>query len=181
MVKLFFIIVIVSLASCSLDYSDSDLVEKLSEEIPNTIIYQYETVEIQNGSPLLQIKAEIAEVYNSKEKTYLTGVDFYNYKDDEINTRGRSDYAVLHMKSGDAELTGSIEIKSEEDDSSLEAASLTWIDSEKNLTSKPDDSVTVIDKEGSELEGRGFSADIKRKTILFENEIKGEFISDEKN
>jgi LPS export ABC transporter protein LptC len=181
MERFFYIIVVVFFTACSLDYSDADLAEKLSEEIPNTVIYKYETVEIQNGSPILQIKAEKAEVYNSKEETYLTDVDFYNYKNDEINTRGRSDYAVLHMKSGDAEMTGSIEIRSEEDESSLEAESLSWIDKEKNLSSFQEDNVTVIDKDGSELNGHGFSADIRRKTILFENEIKGEFISDEEN
>jgi len=164
---------------CSLDYSDSDIVESLSEEIPNTIIYKYETVEIQNGSPILQILADKAEVYDSKEKTYLTNVDFYNYKDGDVNNYGSSDFAILNMKSGDAELTGLIEIESVEDETSLKAKSLYWNDEDKMLTSNREDSVTVKDEDGSILSGSGFSADIKRKTILFEGKTEGEYITDE--
>lgn len=181
MKEIYFLIIVIIISSCTLDYSDTEIVETLSDEIPNTIIYKYETVEFQNGSPSLEIKADKAEVYNSKEKTYLTKVEFYNYKDDLINNRGKSDSAILNMKSGDAELTGSIEVKSEEDHSSLKAESLIWVDKNKNLASNPEDLVTVTDKKGSELKGRGFSADIKRKTILFEKEIEGEFISNEEN
>ena len=164
---------------CSLDYSDSDIIESLSEEIPYTIIYKYETTEIQNGSPILQIKADKAEVYDSKEETHLTNVDFYNYKDGDVNNHGSSEIAILNMKSGDAELTGSIEIESIEDETALKAKSLYWNDEEKLLTSNPEDNVTVKDEEGSTLSGSGFSADIKRKTIQFEGKTEGEYITDE--
>ncbi|MBI9099011.1 MAG: LPS export ABC transporter periplasmic protein LptC [Spirochaetaceae bacterium] len=163
-----------------MDYSEADLVQNLSEEIPNTIIFKYETVEIQNGSPAMQIKADKAEVYDSKEETHLSQVDFYNYEDGEINNHGRSNSAVLYMKSGDAQLTGSIKIESTEDNSSLRAESIYWIDEKKILSSDPEDTVLVRDKEGSELTGQGFSADIKRKTITFDSKIKGVFISNEK-
>lgn len=181
MKRYYFIIFTVVTSSCSLDYSDANLVETLSKEIPNTIIYKYETVEVQSGSPVLQIEADKAEFYNGKEQTLLTNVSFSNFKDDEINNQGRSDYAILDMKSGDAEMTGSIKITSQKDNSSLSAESLSWIDDEKKLSSKPQETVIVIDKEGSYIQGSGFSADINRKTILFENEIEGEFISDEEN
>ena len=163
--KCLIILVIASLSlSCSLDYSDAGIVETLSEEIPNTIIYKYKTVEIQNGSPILQIEADKAEVYDSKEETYLLNVNFYNYKDDKINNHGSTDFAVLKMKSGDAVLTGSIEIESIEDETSLRAESLSWKDDEKILSSEPKDKVTVRDEDGSVLSGLGFSADIKSKT-----------------
>ncbi len=181
MKRYFFIIFAVVISACTLDYSDANLVDTLSEEIPNTIIYKYETVEVQNGSPALQIEADKAEVYNGKEQTHLTNVAFSNFIDEEINNQGRSDFAILNMKSGDAEMTGSIRITSKTDNSSLSAESLSWIDDEKKLSSKPQETVIVIDKEGSQIHGSGFSADIKRKTILFENEIEGEFISDEEN
>lgn len=177
--RYFLLLSLLYLSACSLDYSGAGLVESLDEEIPNTIIFTYESVEIQDGSPVTKIEAEKAEVYDSKEETYLTNVHFYNFEDDQINNHGKSDYAVLEMKTGDARLTGSIRIDSTEDSSSLSAESLYWTDEDKTLTSDPKDSVLVIDKEGSTLEGRGFSAEIRRKTILFSGGIKGEFRSDE--
>lgn len=164
--------------SCTLDYSDADLTEELSEETPDMIIFDYESVDIRDGSPILKITAAEAEFYNSREETLLTNVEFNNYEDDEVSTRGVTEKAVLHMKTGDASLTGQIVIESVDDDSSLTAESLYWVDSDKTLTSSSGDKVTVIDEDGSTLEGRGFSADIKRSSIHFEGEIEGEFISE---
>jgi LPS export ABC transporter protein LptC len=165
--------------SCSLDYSDANIIEDLAEEIPNTIIFQYESVEIQDGSPVLQIKADKAEVYNSREITLLTDVLFFNYKDNKIDNRGASDLAELNMKTGNAQLLGSILIESLEDEKSLSASSLAWVENEKRLSSSKDDSVTIIDSDGSNLSGLGFSADIKRKTILFDGKTKGKYTTDE--
>lgn len=177
--KFFFIGLILSISSCTLDYSTANIIENLSDEIPNTIISRYETIEIKNGSPLLQILAEKAEVYNSQEKTFLTNVEFYNYKENEINNQGISTYAVLNMKTGDAQLNGSIIIKSVEDEKSLIAKSLSWKDEEKTLSSSIQDSVTVTDGNGSTLKGQGFSADIRRKSILFQGRTVGEYTTDE--
>lgn len=177
--KVFIFAYIILLTACTLDYSDADIVENLSDEIPNTIIYKYETVEIQNGSPILKITADKAEVYDNKEETYLNNVDFYNFKEDEINNHGSSEYAVLKMKSGDAQLSGSILIESLEDETFLKAETLFWIDSEKRLSSNDEDYVTVKDEDGSQLSGKGFSADIKKKSIFFEGNTEGKYNSDE--
>jgi len=179
MEKIFIIVIVILLSACTLDYSDADLIQDLSEEIPNTIIYRYKTVEVQNGNPVLQIQADKAEIYNSKEQTFLTNVEFFNYKDEEISNHGISDSAVMNMKTGDAQLSGSIKIESLEDETYLKAESLSWIDDEKILSSNDEDYVTVKDGEGSLLKGQGFSADIKRKSIIFDGKTQGEYISDE--
>jgi LPS export ABC transporter protein LptC len=162
-----------------MDYSGSNIIQDISEEIPNTIIYKYKTVEVQNGKQVLEIKADLAEVYNSKEETYLKNVEFYNYKDNEVNNQGKSNSAILNMKSGNAQLNGSIVIESIKDETSLKAESLNWIDEKKILSSNYDDSVLVKESDGSILQGQGFSADIKRKTILFEGKTEGKYITDE--
>lgn len=163
--------------SCTLDYSDAGLSDSLSEEIPDIIIEDYESVEVRNGSPALKIEAGKALFFNKKEETHLTDVDFYNYDDRKVSTHGRTSSAILNMKSGDASMSGGILIESAEDDSRLETETLYWIDEEKLLSSDREDRVIVIDKEGSKLEGLGFSADIKRKSINFEGEVSGEFNS----
>lgn len=171
-------IIIILLFSCTLDYSDSDLTDELSAEIPDMEIFDYESVEIRDGEPALKITAGEAQFYNSKEETYLKDVQFFNYEDSEISSQGKTDSAILKMKSGDASLSGNIIIESEEDDSFLTAETLNWTDEEKRLTSEPDDQVTVKDKEGSEMKGIGFSADLKRNTIEFNGKIEGEYVSE---
>jgi LPS export ABC transporter protein LptC len=165
--------------TCSLDYSEADLSESFSEDIPDIIIEGYEAVEIRKNSPSLKIEAGKALFYNQKEETHLSDVDFYNYKDNEITSHGRTENAILKMKSGDANMSGGILIESAEDESRLTAESLNWKDQEKTLTSGLDEKVQVIDKDGSTLEGKGFSADIKSKSIIFEGEISGAFISEQ--
>ncbi|MBN2659237.1 MAG: LPS export ABC transporter periplasmic protein LptC [Spirochaetales bacterium] len=164
--------------SCSLDYSDAGLADTLSEEVPDIIIENYESVEVRNGSPALKIEAEEALFFNTKEETHLSGVDFYNYEDRKVSTHGKTSTAILDMKSGDASMSGGILIESEEDSSRLEAQSLNWIDDDRLLSSGRGEVVSVRDQDGSRLEGSGFSADIKRKEIIFEGEVSGEFISE---
>lgn len=164
--------------SCSLDYSEADLSDSFSQEIPDIIIEGYETVEVHKNEPSLRITAGKALFYNQKEETHLSNVDFYNYRDNEISTHGRTDKAIMHMKSGDANMSGGILIESVEDESRLKASTLNWTDEEKTLTSGKDEEVTVIDKKGSSLRGKGFSANIKSKSIDFEGEISGEFFSE---
>ncbi len=177
--KVLYIILISFFTGCSLNYDDAILSESLSEDIPNTILYQYESVEIKNASPILRIIAEKAEVYESKEETRLSNVDFFNFKDSEVNNYGSADFAILNMKSKDANLKGSIEIESIEEESFLKAETLLWNDSEKLLSSEQDDYVIVKDKKNSTIRGRGFSADLKRKSIIFSGKTEGEYISDE--
>jgi len=163
--------------SCSLDYSGAGLSDSLSEEIPDMIIEDYESVEVRDGSPALRIEAGRALFYNKKEETHLSDVNFYNYDDQEVAAHGQTSKAILNMKSGDASMSGGILIESTEDESKLKAETLDWIDEEKLLSSNRIDKVYVTDKDGSRLEGSGFSADIKRKSISFEGDVTGEFIS----
>ena len=163
--------------SCSLDYSGAGLSDSLSEEIPDMIIEEYESVEVRGGSPALRIEAGKALFFNKKEETHLTDVNFYNYDDREVAAHGQTSSAVLNMKSGDASMSGGILIESAEDESKLRAETLDWIDKEKRLSSNHNDKVFVTDKDGSRLEGTGFSADIKRKSISFGGEVSGEFVS----
>lgn len=165
--------------SCSLDYSDAGLADTLAEEIPNMEIFGYNSIEIHNGSPTLKITAGEASFFNSREETRLKDVEFFNYHDGDISSHGRTDWAVLNMKTSDASLQGSILVESAENDSSIQAETLQWTEGDKTLSSGRNDSVTVRDKKGSRLSGSGFSADVKHNTILFEKEISGEIVSED--
>ncbi len=170
---------IIFLGSCSLDYSDAELLENLSENTPNTIIYNYESVEIKQGSPVLIIKADKAEMFNSIEETHLQKVDFSYFDNNEISNRGSSDNTILNMKSANAQLKGSIKIESIKEKSSLQAESLSWIDEEQLISSNIDDKVIVTDKKGSKIAGQGFSADLRRKSFFFKKKAEGQYQSNE--
>lgn len=164
-------------ASCSLDYTNANLAETLSSETPDIVIYGYSSVDINDGSPSLKIQASEARIYNSKEETILQNVEFFNYRNNSLSTQGQAKKASINMKNEDADLEGSILVESAEDDSFIKAESLHWVDKQKKLTSDANDVVTIQDKDGSRLSGAGFSADIRRNTILFNRGISGEIIS----
>lgn len=177
--KFYVITVLVLLSACTIDYEGDKIVESLSDEIPNTIIYMYETVQIQDGAPVLQISADKAEVYDNKEETHFTRIDFYNFDDGEIDNHGSSNRAVLQIESGDARFDGAIVIESKKNNSFVKAESLSWLDSDKILYSDKEDFVTVVDEDGSQLAGSGFKADVKKKTILFHGKTTGAYNSNE--
>jgi len=83
------------------------------------------------------------------------------------------------MESKDAELKGSIIVESIEENSSLKTESLFWNDSLQLLSSNSGDTVSIKDNNGSLINGKGFSADLKRKSFFFKENVEGEYVSDE--
>jgi LPS export ABC transporter protein LptC len=173
MYKVFsFLILIVLISACSLDY-DSSITESLDESIPTSRLYGVKRVQVQEGKPKVTFEAEEAVVWEEREETELFEFVFNEFDNQrDIITRGEAEYLLI-SDNNDAEVVGNIYGYSVRNEASVEADNLKWND-EKRILSSRDDSFVIIEMDnGSILDGRGFKADLYTNSTTFSLGISG--------
>lgn len=171
---LFFIIFVFFIISCSMEYNDIEIADKLDENIPDNIIENFSYTSVDNGSIVFRLYSEKAENYNQKNKTILDKVVFREYNfNNEIVTEGTAEKGLIHTDSDDAELTGKLIIYSAENEAEISADYLYWNDAEKTLIGSKNGKVKLLKDSGTEISGTGFTGDLKTKIFNFERDVKG--------
>lgn len=167
---------------CSLDYDQVRVAEEISVDIPVTIIKDFTHTVVRNGRRAFSISAEVSESYPDRAEQLLEGIYFVEFdSDEEIVTEGIADRAVLYTETEDVEIYEGIEFYTKREEAGLSADYLFWNDEERILTSETDAEVTLRRDDGSEVEGRGFRADMKYKTMSFERDVRGVYVSDDED
>jgi LPS export ABC transporter protein LptC len=164
-------------ASCSFDYSQSELSDKMSEEIPNTILENFQHTIVQDGKPSFRLSARRAEAYDSKKETRLKDVSFVEYdsRTGEAITAGTATSAIFFGDTENAELSGSISFYSKRNESGLEGGYLFWDNEKKTLEGRRDRLITITTDDGSVIKGEGFTADARRRSMNFSGHTTGYF------
>jgi LPS export ABC transporter protein LptC len=164
-------------ASCSFDYSQSELSEKMSEEIPNTILENFQHTIVQDGKPAFRLSAKRAESFDSKKETRLKDVSFVEYdsRTGEPITAGTATSAIFFGDTENAELSGSISFYSKRNESGLEGGYLYWDNAKKTLEGRRDRLITITTDDGSVIKGEGFTADARRRSMDFSGHTTGYF------
>ncbi|MFW5783374.1 MAG: hypothetical protein ACOCY8_02540, partial [Spirochaetota bacterium] len=67
---------VLALAGCSLDYEQSRLASEISDDTPDTILYDMSHIVVRDGSPRFRVEAERTETFDERQRQYLTGVRF---------------------------------------------------------------------------------------------------------
>ncbi len=167
-------------SGCSLDYSDTYVPDDMSEDIPDTILQQFRYTSIKEGRPVFFIEGEKAEFYVSRERTYLTNVQFTEYDaDGDVATEGSADTAVYFTDTENAEIEGDLRFYSSTESATVTAEYLYWDNQEKRLRGSRDGSVAVRKDSGSKIEGIGFEADARRKEVTFSGTVSGRYVPEE--
>lgn len=167
---------------CSLDYDQIRVAEEISADIPETIIKDFTHTVVRNGRRAFSIRAEVSESYPEREEQLLEGIYFVEFdSDEEIVTEGVADRAVLYTETENVEIYEGIEFYTQREEAGLSAEYLLWNDEERILTSEPDAEVTLRQDDGSEVAGRGFRADMKYKTMSFDRDVHGVYVSDDED
>lgn len=171
---------LVVFAACSLDYSGTDIVDELSSDVPDIVLFDFTyTVRRTNGS-ILVFSADRMESYSSREYHRLYAVTFIEIDPfGEHATDGTADYAEIDTRTEDVELAGSIEFYSTQNEARIFAETLSWR-SEGRILSSPVDEVVIVERDdGSVVRGSGFRADAAYNTIEFSGGSSGRIIVDE--
>lgn len=168
------------LVTCSLDYSDVYLTEAMAEEIPDSILENFSYTTVREGEPAYRLEADRAEFFDEKKTTYLEGVLFREFDGSgELLTEGSGDRAVYFTETENAELDGELRFYSAKEEATVTTDYLYWNNEEKILTGRPEGRVRIVEDSGSQIDGLGFEADVRTKSVDFSGRVTGTYITDE--
>lgn len=168
--------------SCSLDYTGAYLVDEMSEEIPDSVLISFTHTAVRAGVPAFQLSAGRAAVYESRQETIMEDVRFREFdRNGEIATEGRAGEAVIFTDTENAEISGDIEFYSHAEEATFTTEYLFWDNERKRLTSREEYPVTIKEDSGSEIQGSGFEANVRKKEVTFSGPVSGRFVAEEED
>ena len=173
------LLALVLASACSFDYEGARAPG--GEELPDAVFHDFSHDVYMAGTRVLSLHAALAESYDKDGRMVLHDVEFSSYSRGSgvLAAEGHAESAIFHSETQDAEFSGSITIRSNQEDASLEAEYLEWKGSDKTLSGGIDRSVTVTRGDGSWLRGAGFVADSRRRSFSFRESVEGAFVSPE--
>jgi len=129
--------ILILMISCSIDYGDSILPDKIMDDTPDNILYHFLYTESSKGNKDFSIYADKAEIYNARKQTVLTDVVFQQYDSNgTVVTEGKADKGLIFTETNNAELSGDLRIYSSAEEAEIKTSYLFWNNEDKTLTGK---------------------------------------------
>ena len=170
-----------SVSGCSLDYGAVTAEEKVAETIPDTVAIEMTHKVHQDGRLALSFEAGRAETYGALKKMILSDVRFVEYGADSAPaTSGEARHVVYHTDTENAEISGSVRVRSESEKADIATESLAWENKRKKLTALPLARVVITKDDGSSITGRGFTGDFRTREVSFSGPVEGSYVWTEK-
>ncbi|QQO09874.1 LPS export ABC transporter periplasmic protein LptC [Breznakiella homolactica] len=172
------LVLLCTAVSCTFDYGTG---ESQGTDQPDIIMHDVEYVRVRNGEPMVRFEAETAERYEKKQIMELSSFSFeqYNTGSGDVNASGEAGAASVELDSGNVRLQERVLIIVDSEDITIETDRLTWEDSNRVLSGGEDDEVSVYRADGTYMNGRGFSADARRRTWEFTSGIQGTYVHED--
>lgn len=165
-------------SGCALDYDEGRVAEEIAEEVPTTRLVNAEITVIRDGT--LVVTASLLESYPKQDRQILEEITFLERgPDGDLRLEGRASRAVHHLDTDDIELQGEIYFHSAVEEASIESDFLYWDEEADILRSEPEGTVRLSEEDGTSIEGRGFRADGKRRTVSFDSGVSGTIVTSE--
>jgi LPS export ABC transporter protein LptC len=166
--------------ACSFDY---DTVSQNDNE-PNLVMEKAEYVRIENGNPVIRVRAEEVRRYEAKHTMELDTFSFEQYNAapenheaiPDVNAWGNAGKAQMETDTGNVFLSGGVVIEVVSEDITMETAELSWQDQER-LISAPG-RIHITRSDGTTLKGTGFSADVRERSWEFESAVEGSVVEE---
>lgn len=169
--SIFLFVIILFFVGCKIDYT-LGMGEGTQETYPDIVMRGVTQVDIQ-GSQVIMVEAEMAEIYNETGETRFEKVSFKELDQDNEEVRRGNAGEIHQYDNEDLLMRGQISVYDHAEDSSVEAEELFWDETAKTLKSPEDMDVSItLGKDGS-LAGKGFSADLKTREISILSDVTG--------
>jgi LPS export ABC transporter protein LptC len=166
------------ITGCALDYEEGRVAEEIAEEVPTTRLVNAEITIIREGT--LVVTAGLLESYPKQDRQILEDISFTERgPDGELRLEGSAGRAVHRLDTDDIELQGEIYFHSAVEEASIESEFLYWDEEADILRSSPDGTVRLYEEDGTSIEGSGFRADGKRRTVSFDTGVSGKIVTGE--
>jgi len=163
------LILIISLFSFSCSVENDGEITDIRNAIYPDIALQQATYQVSRGdnNPFF-VEGEIIEIYKDLNKTFVTNASFVQYNSKkEVLLKGSFGEAQIDTLTNDIELLNSVSITIYPDELNIEGKSMSY-NSDKNIvTGKDDEVITLSNKKGDILKGRGFKGDLKKTLFEF--------------
>lgn len=168
-----------SLLACSFNYGDSE--DAAGDGRPDIVMHEFEYVKVEKEEVRIRLQGEQAERWEDEQRMAVKQARFAQYgsKASSPSASGRAGEATIIMNTGDIVLSGGVQLYLEEEGTIIESGELQWYDESKILISPDNSWVLLKDEDGSLLSGRGFGADIRRRSWEFAGETSGSYFMDD--
>ena len=166
-------------AGCSFDYTEAGpSPDELLERVPETEFTEVTRTIVRDGRVVAEIQAQRVLNFRRRARTILLDVQYTEY-DAAGNavTTGSAERATYYTERKDAELAGSIRLRSDSQEVRLEADTLRWEDQRRRLVTGPEAVVEILRDDGSQVTGTGLEVDVRRKTIRFTGPVSGALVT----
>ncbi|MDR1970783.1 MAG: LPS export ABC transporter periplasmic protein LptC [Treponema sp.] len=163
---------------CSFDYGPGDT-ENSGQ--PDLVMDDVEYVRVRDGDPQVRFRAERAERYEDKQLMELRNITFEQFArhGEEIDSRGRAAAARVELDSGNIGISGGVSLSVESEDITIETGALDWQDKERQLSGGPEELVRIYRDDGTNFQGRGFTANTRSRGWEFTGPIGGVYVHED--
>ena len=166
------------LGACTFDYGGDSGPEQLADEVPETVLTEASHTVVRNGRVAAEIRARRIENFPGGGRAVLSDVRYVEYDGSgSVAATGRADRAVYYTESENAEVAGAVQLRSVSQEASLTAEELHWDHAGRLLSTGPEQVVAVIRDDGSRVQGAGFEAELRAKTIHFSGPVSGRLVA----
>jgi LPS export ABC transporter protein LptC len=167
-------------AGCSLNYEGAQVEADANPALPDTVAVGIVYRMVKKSRPVMELKADRAETFNTRNQTVLTEARFKEFDaEGKTATDGKADSVVYHTDTQNAEISGSVHVYSAAEQGSISTDYLKWENKTRVLTANPDDLVVVRKDDGSYISGRGFVGDFRIKEVRFNGPVEGQYVYEE--
>ncbi|MFQ3547177.1 MAG: LPS export ABC transporter periplasmic protein LptC [Termitinemataceae bacterium] len=163
---------------CSFDYS---AVAEIKDEQPDLTMYDVAYVRFHDGKPQVRMEADIIERYETQRLFRAANLRFEQFENDSLkpDAAGTAGYAQFTTSDSNAVFSEGVRIVIPSEDIQVEAKELFWFQTERILMSNSEDEVLIKKADGSLLVGKGFSAQVRKRSWKFEHGVRGLYQDDE--
>ncbi len=164
-------------AGCSLDYSAAQVESAANDSIPDTVATGMVYRMVKNSRPVVELRADRSETYNTRKETVLTEARFTEFDGEgKLATDGRAQSVKYRTDTKNAEIAGSVYVYSAVEEGSISTEYLKWEDKTRILSADPD-ALTVVKKDdGTYVSGRGFVGDFRTMEVRFSGPVEGMYV-----
>jgi LPS export ABC transporter protein LptC len=166
--------------ACSFDYETSS---QAGEKGVVLTMKEVEYVRVREGSPSVRIRAEEASRFEARHAMELKNFTFEQFSADSgvqgavtTNVQGRAGTAQIELDTGNLSMGGGVYIESASEDMYIDTSDISWKDKERMLSAPG--VVHITRRNGTELSGKGLSADMRRRSWEFQSEAAGRITED---
>lgn len=170
----FFLIILLSLASCRLQYGEDIEADAFDKQVPDLIIVNTEYLVYRDNVLLLRMKVDRGETYSAKGTRILSGVLFEQFdRESVVQVRGTADTATQEIQTEKVEFAGNINVFILSEKTTIETDYILWDPDKKTMKGKPELKVKVVRNDGSEIEGYDLFSDLSSRSIELGGGVTG--------